>query len=207
VPAPLALGGAGRAAGAAAALRPGLGFLTSGNIGACGLGVAGRRLGGRRRWPVPGLRHLAAGLAARRGGRLDLAGRNLAGHRLAGLGATRHGLARHVERRLVVVDALTAALPLLDRGDEITLAHAGSVGDAELTGELTQLGEHHAGEAAAAADRGAVVGRLAPGGTAGGLGKPFARRRRRLAAGLAVLGGSIGTRAAQKIGVAHKGPS
>jgi hypothetical protein len=102
-----------------------------------------------------------------------------------------------------MVTVQAAALPLLDSRDEITLSHAGGVGNAELAGELTQFGEHHAGQTATAADRDAVVGRLVANGTALGLGKPVSSRR----SGLVVGGSSIVIRAAQKICVAHKGPS
>src|SRR5207249_462627 len=42
---------------------------------------------------------------------------------------------------------LVTALPLLDRGDQIALAHPGGAGDAEPTRELAQFREHHAGKA------------------------------------------------------------
>ncbi len=43
-----------------------------------------------------------------------------------------------------------AALTLLDRGDQVALAHTRGALDAEFAGERTQLGEHHSGQAGTA---------------------------------------------------------
>jgi hypothetical protein len=48
------------------------------------------------------------------------------------------------------------ALPVLDSGDQVVLAHTGNVGDAHLTGQLAQVGHHHSGQPATATHRSIV---------------------------------------------------
>ncbi len=98
---------------------------------------------------------------------------------------------------------LAALLALLDRRDQVALAHAGGVGDAELGGELPQVGEHHAGETGTAAGGGPVLSRRARRGCTSGLGPSVA--------GCAAINiGHSGVRrsnVAEEIGFAHKDPS
>ncbi len=91
------------------------------------------------------------------------------------------------ERELGRAGARVAALALLDLADEVTPAHAGGV-DAERPGELAQFGEHHAGDAAAAAPFGAA-----------GAGRRGVVPTRGLRAG-----GGVG---GEDVGFGHAGPS
>jgi hypothetical protein len=60
----------------------------------------------------------------------------------------------------------SGALPLLDRRDQITLAHTGGIGEAQPTGQFPQLGQHHARQPTSTTTDRAVLG-----GHAGRLGR------------------------------------
>jgi hypothetical protein len=87
------------------------------------------------------------------------------GRRLGGCPGIRLGVRlgyRAVQRQLLRGGTplpRDGALALLDRGDQVILAHTGDVGDAHLTSELAQLSHHHSGQPGTATRRRPVIRR------------------------------------------------
>jgi hypothetical protein len=55
--------------------------------------------------------------------------------------------------------ARDGALALLDRGDQLVLAHSGDAGYTQLASQLAEFSHHHSGQPATATRRRAVVRR------------------------------------------------
>jgi hypothetical protein len=89
--------------------------------------------------------------------------------------------------------ARDGALALLDRGDQLILAHPRDAGDTQLAGQLTEFSHHHSGQPSTATRRCAVVGSR--------------HRHPGLVGRVLIRRGRSSNIAAQHIDFAHAGPS